>query len=121
MSSRRLLIVDDEPEFGQFVRKVAELMDFEVRVTTKARPFKEAYETFDPTTIVLDVVMPETDGIELVKWLADRHYQGKLVIVTGFTPRYAEMATTLSLVEGMTSVTTLYKPVDLEKLRTALA
>ncbi len=79
------------------------------------------YGAFDPTAIVLDVVTPETDGIELVKWLSDRQYQGKLLIVTGFTPRYAEMASSLSIVKGMTSVTTLYKPVDLAKLRAALA
>ncbi len=121
MSSKRLLIVDDEPEFGQFVRKVAERMEFEVRVTTKATYFKESYETFDPTVIVLDVVMPDIDGIDLVNWLADRHYQGKLVIVTGFTPHYAEMTSTLSVAKGMTSVTTLYKPVDLVKLRETLA
>ncbi len=96
-------------------------MDFEVRVTTQATHFKEVYGAFDPTAIVLDVVMPETDGIELVKWLADRQYQGKLLIVTGFTPRYAEMASSLSAVKGMTSVTTLYKPVDLAKLPAALA
>ena len=41
MDSKRLLIVDDEPEFGQFVRKVAEEMDFEVRVTTRPTHFKE--------------------------------------------------------------------------------
>lgn len=121
MTSKRLLIVDDEPEFGQFVRKVAEEMDLEVKVTTQPRHFKEVYGAFDPTVILLDVVMPGTDGIELVNWLADRHYQGKLVIVTGFTPRYAEMASALSLGKGMTSVTTLYKPVDLAKLRAALA
>lgn len=121
MRSKRLLIVDDEPEFGQFVRKAAEEMDFEVRVTTQATRFKEVYGAFDPMVIVLDVVMPETDGIELINWLADRHYQGKLVIVTGFTPHYAEMASTLSTGKGMTSVTALYKPVDLAKLRTALA
>ncbi len=34
MSSERVLIVDDEPEFDWFVRKVAEEMDFEVKVTT---------------------------------------------------------------------------------------
>ncbi len=121
MNSERLLIIDDEPEFGQFVRKVAEEMGFEVKVTTRATDFKEAYATFDPTTIVLDVVMPETDGITLVTWLAERHYLGKLLIVTGFTPHYADMAKSLSAAKGMTSVTTLYKPVDLEKLRAALA
>ena len=121
MSSERLLIVDDEPEFGQFVRKVAEAMDFEVRVTTQAAHIKGAYGAFDSTVIVLDMVMPKTDGIELVNWLADRHYQGKLLIVTGFTPRYTELARTVSVRKGMTSVTTLNKPVDLAKLRAALA
>ncbi len=121
MSSKRLLIIDDEPEFGQFVRKVAEEMDFEVRVTTQATHFKEVYEVFDPTAIVLDVVMPEIDGIQLVNWLADRHYQGKLVITTGFTPRYAEWASTLSTGKGMTSVIALFKPIDLEKLQAALS
>jgi len=43
MSSKRLLIVDDEPDFGQFVCMVAEEMDFEVKVTTRATVFKEAY------------------------------------------------------------------------------
>ncbi len=121
MTSKRLLIVDDEPEFGKFVRKVAEEMDFEVRLTTQPKRFKELYGAFDPTVIMLDVVMPETDGIELVKWLAKRHYLGKLLIVTGITPHYADMASTLSAGMGMTSVTALYKPVELEKLRAALA
>ncbi len=102
MSSKRLLIVDDEPEFGRFVCNVAEPMDFEVRVTAQAPDFKQAYLVFDPTVIVLDVVMPGTDGIELVNWLADRHYRGKLIIVTGFTPQYAEMASTLCAVQGIT-------------------
>ena len=121
MSSKRLLIVDDEPAFGHFVRKVAEEMGFEVKVTTQPRRFKDAYEAFDATMIVLDVVMPETDGIELVNWLADRQYQGKLLIVTGSAPHYAEMSSTLSAVKGMTSVTALFKPVDLAKLQAALA
>ncbi len=121
MSSKRLLIVDDEPKFGQFVDKVAKEMDFEVRVTTRPTHFKEVYGVFYPTVIVLDVVMPETDGIELVKWLAKRQYQGKLVIVTGFTPYYyADMASKLGSGWGMPSVNTLYKPVDLAKLRAAL-
>jgi len=65
--------------------------------------------------------MPETDGIALVTWLAKRHYRGKLVIITGFTPHYADMAAIISVAKGMASVTALYKSVDLEKLRAALA
>ena len=96
-------------------------MALDVRVTTEAAQFKEAYGAFDPTVIVLDVVMPETDGIDLVNWLADRHFQGRLVIVTGFARNYADMAGTLSIAKGMNSVTTLYKPIHVAKLQAALA
>jgi hypothetical protein len=45
MSSKRLLIADDEVDFGQFVRTVAEEMDFEVAVTTHPTHFKRRMET----------------------------------------------------------------------------
>lgn len=120
MNTKRLLIIDDEPDFGQYVQKVAEGMGFDVRATTLAPQFKEAYRDFDPTVIVLDVVMPETDGIELVNWLSDRHFQGALVVVTGFTPHYAEMTSTLSVAKGLVSAATLFKPIGLKVLRSAL-
>ncbi len=65
MGDRRLVVVDDEPEFAEYVRKVAAGLGFEVQVTTGAAAFKKAYDAFDPGVIVLDVVMPETDGIEV--------------------------------------------------------
>ena len=36
MSEKRLLVIDDEPEIGEFVRKVATGLGYEVRVTTDA-------------------------------------------------------------------------------------
>ena len=66
MAARRLLLVDDEPEFGKLVRRVAEEQDFDVTVTQQASDFMKAYEKVDPTHIILDIVMPGTDGIEWV-------------------------------------------------------
>ncbi len=121
MIAMRLLIVDDDADFGQHVRRAAEEMGYEVRVTTAAPEFKEAYEDFDPALIVLDMVMPEVDGIELINWLADQRCQARLIIVTGYTPRYAEMAKLLSDAKGMAAATALSKPVKLADLRKALA
>jgi len=67
MSAARVLVLDDEPEFGAFVRKVAEKMGCEVEVTDRAAAFQERLPVFKPTLIVLDVVMPEIDGIEAVQ------------------------------------------------------
>ncbi len=92
MTDRRLVVVDDEPEFGEFVRKVAAGSGFEVEVTSDAAAFKKVYDAFDPTVIVLDIVMPEVDGMELVQWLAGRKSTVHLVVVTGYNPKYSELA-----------------------------
>ncbi len=120
MTDKRLLVVDDEPEFGEFVRKVAAGAGFEVEVTSDAAAFKKVYDAFDPTVIVLDVVMPEVDGMELVQWLAERKSTVHLIVVTGYNPKYSELARKLGEARGLRSVTNLAKPVALSKLRAAL-
>jgi CheY-like chemotaxis protein len=120
-SAKRLLVIDDEPAFGSFVKEVAEGMGYEVRVTAKADEFADTYESFDPTVIVLDVVMPEVDGIELVQWLAQEKCKAKIVIVTGYNPHYADAAKRLVSAGDLPSVMTLTKPVSLADLRGALS
>jgi DNA-binding response OmpR family regulator len=120
MTEKRLLVVDDEPEFGEFVRKVAVDLGYEVQVTTSGRAFQRAYDVFKPTTIVLDMVMPELDGNELVLWLMQQQYSSDLIIITGYSPDYAKDAKRLAEFKGLRSVTTLTKPIRLAKLRAVL-
>ncbi len=120
MTEKRLLVIDDEPEFGEFVRKVAVDLGYEVQVTTDGRAFQRAYESFQPTTIVLDMVMPEMDGNELVLWLMKQQYASDLIIITGYSPDYAQDAKRLAEFKGLHSVITLNKPIRLAKLRAVL-
>lgn len=111
MADKRLLVVDDEPDFGDFVRQVAEGSGYEVTVTTGGKEFMEVYDDVDPTVVVLDMVMPEIEGTELVQWLAARRCDAKVIIITGFHPDYAAVAGKLGKIRGLKSVTTLVKPV----------
>ncbi|HNW78838.1 MAG TPA: response regulator [Candidatus Competibacteraceae bacterium] len=120
MSEKRLLVIDDEPEFGELVRKVAVGLGYEVRVTTQGRAFQEAYHALRPTTIVMDMVMPEMDGNELVLWLMEQQYDAHLIIITGYSPDYARDARALAEFNGLRSVQTLTKPIGLARLREAL-
>jgi DNA-binding response OmpR family regulator len=120
MPEKRLLICDDEPAFGRFVRNVAEDLGYEVRVTTDGREFMEEYDTFGPTTVILDMIMPGMDGNELVLWLAQRKCMARLIIITGYTPDYAENAKVLAQYKGLGTVTTLHKPIEISRLRAAL-
>jgi DNA-binding response OmpR family regulator len=120
MTNGRLLIVDDEPEFGEYVGRVGERIGLSVRVTTNAKTFKETFQSFDPTVIVMDIVMPEVDGIELIEWLSENECTAKVILVTGFNPHYADATQKLGEARGMMSVTTLTKPVSLADLKAAL-
>lgn len=72
MSDKRLLIVDDQPALGEIVRRTAAGLGYDVKVTTHAEEFMAVFDDFNPTAIVLDIVMPDIDGIELVAWLVDK-------------------------------------------------
>lgn len=120
MVVKRLLIVDDQPALGEIVRRTAEGLDYEVMVTTHAEEFMAEYERFDPTTIVLDIVMPDIDGIELVDWLVERNCAARILVASGYNKRYAKMAETLGTAKGL-EIMFLEKPFRITELRAALA
>ena len=88
MTKKRLLVIDDEPEFGVMVGTVGERLGYDVTVTTLAMDFHAGFAKDRPEIVVLDIVMPEMDGIELIQWLIDQAYDGRLIVVSGFSPDY---------------------------------
>jgi CheY-like chemotaxis protein len=52
MSERRLLVVDDEPDFAQFVSNAAGELGYETRICTVSKEFRGVYAEFAPTHIV---------------------------------------------------------------------
>ena len=120
MTPKRLLIVDDEPRFAAFVERVAQRMGFDVEVTAHGRDFMSSYLRRTPEVVVIDMVMPDIDGNELVLWLVEQGCAANIIIITGYHPDYALNARLLAEFKGLRSVQTLSKPVDVGRLREAL-
>ena len=120
MNAGRLLVVDDEPRFRDFVGRAAVKLGFDVERAADGRAFKSLYKVFDPDVAVIDIVMPGVDGLELVQWLAERGATLHVVIVTGLTPDYSTYAKKLGEAKGLGSVTSLTKPVRLAELQEVL-
>ncbi len=120
MSDRRLVAIDDDESFRQFLAEVVKDIDYRSVITGDAAAFRTAYAEVDPTVVVLDMVMPDVDGFEIMQWLMDQGYSSRVVLITGFGTRYAEMAKTLAAERGLTDVITLPKPVRLADLHRAL-
>lgn len=121
MADKRLLIVDDDRDYGDLVRRAAEPIGYTVEVTSDGVAFMEAFERFRPCVVFIDIVMPGVDGTELVRWLARTRTDVRVVLATGYTPEYGRITNTLAEAHGICDVRSLTKPITHTSLLAALA
>jgi EAL domain-containing protein (putative c-di-GMP-specific phosphodiesterase class I) len=117
----RLLVVDDEPAFGAIVKRVAQGCGFEVVVTETAGAFINASRLWHPTVILLDLKIPGSDGIELLRSLAADKCQAHIVLSSGADAKVLEAAFQLGRERGLKMGEALQKPVGVGCLRERLA
>lgn len=117
----RILVIDDHHDSGELVRRVGEKAGFAVTVTTRADQFRDLCVSVAPQVICLDIVMPQEDGIELIRWLAQSGSKAAIYIITGHSPAYARAAVEIGRSQGLNIAGVLQKPVSLVSLRDMLA
>jgi EAL domain-containing protein (putative c-di-GMP-specific phosphodiesterase class I) len=119
-SSVHLVVMDDEPEFADFVRYVAEEQGFRVVAPASAAEFKRQVAQLSPALIVLDLHMPEADGIELLRHMAQTGAAARVMLISGTDRKLLETARRLGERQGLDIVAVLQKPVMLDDLNQAL-
>src|SRR5262249_54353950 len=65
----RVLVVDDEPIVRDVVVRYLRRDGYETMEAGDGAEAKRLIETGDPSLVVLDVMLPETDGLELCRWI----------------------------------------------------
>jgi DNA-binding response OmpR family regulator len=120
MRQPQLLLIDDEPTLAAFVAHAAEEFGFEPTLTSDDRTFREKFGEQRPDMVALDLGMPGMDGVELLRFLADRNFQAPVLIISGFDRRVLESAFRLGEALGLTMAGPLEKPVRLEELEDLL-
>lgn len=118
--SERLLIFDDEPSFAEFVRKVAAACAYEATVAVDAEAFWRAVSEVRPTHIALDLQMPGSDGIEVMRKLAAERSDARLIIMSGADGKVVEVARRLAAERGLKVVAALHKPFRAAELQRVL-
>ena len=119
-ANQKILILDDEVDVGEFVSAAAQGMGFECTATTDATTFLKAL-TPDTTLILLDLMMPGMDGIELLRLLGEQKCKASIVLMSGVDKRVLKTAAQLAQVLGLSIVGHLQKPFRLTELEGILA
>ena len=121
MPQPRLLLIDDEPALADYLANAARSCGFDPFVTARDEEFRDAFVANPPEMVALDLGMPGTDGVELTRFLAEQHYRGPVLIVSGFDRRVLESAFRLGEALGLNMVGPVEKPVRLDVLEELLA
>ena len=76
-----VLIVDDDERVREYVRVNLEMEGYAVREAGSADEGLEVLEEVSPDLILLDVMMPEVDGWEMLRRVQERHGIGAIPVV----------------------------------------
>jgi EAL domain-containing protein (putative c-di-GMP-specific phosphodiesterase class I)/CheY-like chemotaxis protein len=118
--ANRLLMIDDELAICEFVGAVARKVGFEFRYAADAEEFRRLVREFAPTALVLDLNMPQVDGIELLRFLADARCKVPILVISGENARVLAATERLGTAHGLRMADALQKPILLPVLRAAL-
>ena len=76
-----VLIVDDDARLREYVRANLELEGYNVREAESAEQGLSVLDEESPDLILLDVMMPEVDGWEMLRRVQDRHGIGTIPVI----------------------------------------
>lgn len=119
MNQPRLIVIDDEADMAGFICDVAEQAGFEVKQFNNARVFKDQYKTH-ADVIVLDLMMPGVDGIEVIRFLSKTNCDARLILISGFDSGVLHSAQQLTTEHGLNFAGSLSKPFRYAELHQLL-
>jgi DNA-binding NtrC family response regulator len=112
MNAPYILVVDDEPDIRDLVKEILEDEGYTVSIAENAAAAREARRAQRPDLILLDIWMPDTDGISLLKeWSEGDHLPCPVIMMSGHgTVETAVEATRLGAYDF------IEKPLSMAKL-----
>lgn len=120
-SAGRLLVLDDDVELGVLIGELGQHSGFDAVVTHDAETFNEELGRAAPDLIVLDLQMPKTDGVEILRDLAANGTTAGVLLVSGMDKRTIASAEYFGRQAGLNIVGTLQKPFTPETMLSKLS
>jgi DNA-binding response OmpR family regulator len=72
LSGAKILVVEDEPSIREVVSLYLRRAGYEVIVVGDGRAALDVLSSQVPDLVVLDLMLPELDGLEITRWLRER-------------------------------------------------
>jgi DNA-binding NtrC family response regulator len=80
---RRILAIDDEPSMTEWLKTLFEHEGYEVRTALVGVRGEELFRSWRPDAVVTDMLLPDIDGIELVRRFRQIDPEVEVIVITG--------------------------------------
>jgi EAL domain-containing protein (putative c-di-GMP-specific phosphodiesterase class I) len=117
---KRLLVLDDDPDMCAFVVSAATSVGYQATSSTDFDGFAASL-TRDTSVVVLDLVMPEVDGIQVLRYLSSQNYASDVILISGYDKKVLKVAGQLAEALGLKLRASVQKPVNLKSLKEILS
>ena len=121
MIKNKVLIVDDDLRISRLLKRIALESDVETLILNDPHSFEEIYLTYQPNIILMDLQMPQVDGIEILRRLAELKSNAAILIISGMEKNVLETAVDLGKSLKLNMVGFLNKPIDVDSVKKVLA
>lgn len=81
MKSCKILIVDDIPENVESIAGMIEKYHFDVKKALSGDEAIQLVDSFEPNIILLDLMMPGTNGWDVIEYVRSKYEKEKMIII----------------------------------------
>ncbi len=72
MNTKNILVVEDEPSIAEVVSLYLKRAGYHVQIASDGKQAMNILERQMPDFVILDLMLPQVDGLSLTRWLRDR-------------------------------------------------
>ncbi len=114
--SSNIYIVDDEPQMLRMLQMALANCNLPIHVYSEAKEFLKVSPS-EKDIILLDLDMPDIDGIEVIRQLAQRESNASLILISGHDRSILHSAEQLAMAHELTVLANYGKPIVLSDLK----
>ena len=111
---KRILIIDDDPSIRTVFQRYLERQGYVMHVAENGREGLLLMEVEPPDLVITDIMMPDTDGLEVLMSIRSKHPEIPVIAISG--GMHSAPMDFLPLAKKFGARKVLYKPVELKDL-----
>jgi two-component system, chemotaxis family, chemotaxis protein CheY len=115
-----VLVVDDQEQVRQLIRETLEQAGYEVDEARDGKEGIERYRAKAPDLIIMDILMPDQDGLEAIMTIRREFPDTRVIAMTGASDTIGVL-NLLDVAKMFGARRTLQKPFELKVLLDAVA